>query len=78
MKSNVSVGPPIDLIMYRHNSLEIRHQRTLIRGNPYLLQVRREWESFLKTAFDRIPPIDWEQSNELKLEQAELSGFLNH
>jgi predicted proteasome-type protease len=42
------------------------------------LQVRREWESFLKTAFDRIPPIDWEHSQELKLEQVEFSGFLNH
>jgi putative proteasome-type protease len=78
MKSNVSVGPPIDLIMYRANSLEIRHQRTLMRGDPYLLQVRMEWESFLKTAFDRIPPIDWEQSSELELERVEFSGFLNH
>ena len=64
--------------MYRTNSLEIRHQRSLQRGDPYLLQVRMEWESFLKTAFDRIPPIDWENSSELKLEQVEFSGFLNH
>jgi putative proteasome-type protease len=77
MKSNVSVGPPIDLVMYRHDSLAIRHQRTFYRGDPYLLQVRREWESFLKTAFDRIPAIDWEQSIELDLEPIEFSGFLN-
>jgi putative proteasome-type protease len=78
MKSNVSVGPPIDLIAYRTNSLEIRHQRSLQRGDPYLLQVRTEWEAFLKTAFDRIPSIEWEQSKELKLERIEFSGFLNH
>jgi putative proteasome-type protease len=77
MKSNVSVGPPIDLVMYRADSLVIRHQLTLHRGDPYLLQVRREWESFLKTAFDRIPSIDWERNIDLKLEQVELSGFLN-
>jgi putative proteasome-type protease len=77
MKSNVSVGPPIDLVMYRNDSLVIRHQLTLHRGDPYLLQVRREWESFLKTAFDRIPAIDWERSTTLELEPIEFSGFLN-
>jgi putative proteasome-type protease len=77
MKSNVSVGPPIDLVMYRADSLEIRHQLTLRGGDPYLLQVRREWESFLKTAFERMPPIDWERSTELQLESIEFSDFLN-
>jgi putative proteasome-type protease len=77
MKSNVSVGPPIDLIMYRHDSLEIRHQLTLRRGDPYLLQVRKEWESSLQTAFDRMPAIDWDRSAELQLEEIEFSGFLN-
>ena len=78
MKSNVSVGPPIDLIMYRTNSLEIRHQRTLQRGDPYLLQVRREWESSLKNAFDRMPSIDWNRRDSLELEPLDFSGFLNH
>jgi putative proteasome-type protease len=75
MKSNVSVGPPIDLVMYRTDSFEIRHQRTLHRGDPYLLQVRREWESFLKTAFDRMPTIDWENREESA--PSDFSGFLN-
>ena len=78
MKSNVSVGPPIDLIMYRHDSLAIRHQRTLYRGDPYLLRVRQEWELFLKTAFDRIPTIEWEHDRDLELDPIEFSGFLNH
>jgi putative proteasome-type protease len=77
MKSNVSVGPPIDLVMYHNDSLEIRHQLTLRRGDPYLLQVRKSWESSLKTAFDRMPSIDWDRSNELELEDIEFSGFLN-
>jgi putative proteasome-type protease len=76
MKSNVSVGPPIDLVMYRADSFEICHQRTLYRGDPYLLQVRREWESFLKTAFDRMPSIEWETSEKLA-PPSEFSGFLN-
>jgi putative proteasome-type protease len=78
MKSNVSVGPPIDLVMYHHDSLQIRHQLTLRRGHPYLLQVRREWESSLKNAFDRMPSIDWNRTDSLELEPVDFSGFLNH
>ncbi len=78
MKSNVSVGPPIDLVMYHHDSLEIRHHLTLRRGDPYLLQVRREWEASLKAAFNSISPIDWQRSQDLDLEPIEFSGFLNY
>jgi putative proteasome-type protease len=59
MKSNISVGPPIDLIMYHNNSLRIRHQIKLRRGDPYLLKVRQQWENSLQEAFDRVPPIIW-------------------
>ncbi|AFY96009.1 proteasome-type protease [Chamaesiphon minutus] len=75
MKSNVSVGPPIDLIVYRADSFEIRHKRTLHRGDPYLLRVRREWECHLKSACDRMPAIDWDTIEEPSL--GEFSGFLN-
>ncbi len=78
MKSNVSVGPPIDLVMYHHNSLEIRPQLTLRRGHPYLLQVRKEWESSLKDAFARMSSIDWNRSHSLELEPTDISGFLNY
>jgi putative proteasome-type protease len=78
MKSNVSVGPPIDLVAYHHNSLHIRHQLTFRRGDPYLLQVRREWEASLNAAFRSMPPLDWERNASLELEPIELSGFLNH
>jgi putative proteasome-type protease len=59
MKSNISVGPPINLVMYYNDSLRIRHQLQLRRGDPYLMHVRKEWEVSLQAAFDRIPPVAW-------------------
>jgi putative proteasome-type protease len=59
MKSNISVGPPIDLVMYHNNSLRISHQIKLRRGDPYLLKVRQQWENSLQEAFDRVPPVVW-------------------
>jgi putative proteasome-type protease len=87
MKSNISVGPPIDLVMYHNNSLHIHHQIKLRRNDPYLLQVRQQWENSLQEAFDRVPLVIWTptvpdpttlNSTIPNLsEQSDFSGFLN-
>lgn len=60
MKSNISVGPPISLVMYEVNTFKIRYELRLKLGAPYLAQIRRLWEISLREAFDRMPDIDWE------------------
>jgi putative proteasome-type protease len=60
MKSNISVGPPIDLVMYTANSFLIRHQMRLRKGDPYLEKIRNLWEISLREAFDRMPNVDWQ------------------
>jgi putative proteasome-type protease len=60
MKSNISVGPPINLIMYEANSFLIRHQLRLPLGDSYLEKIRKLWEISLREAFERMPNIDWE------------------
>jgi putative proteasome-type protease len=64
MKSNISVGPPINLIMYETNSFKIRHQLQLRVGDPYLVDIRKRWEISLREAFERMPNIDWGHSRE--------------
>lgn len=59
MKSNISVGPPINMVMYVANSLHISHQLQLPLGDPFLAKVRKHWESSLKKAFEHMPDIDW-------------------
>jgi putative proteasome-type protease len=60
MKANVSVGPPINLIMYEHDSFKICYDIRLKRDSPYLRQIRKMWERSLKEAFKQIPDINWE------------------
>jgi putative proteasome-type protease len=59
MKSNISVGPPINMVMYEADSLLIRHRLRLPLGDPYLAKVRKYWEGALRKAFDHMPPLDW-------------------
>lgn len=61
MKSNISVGPPIRIVLYERNSLKISHQLEFRIGDPYLMEVRRLWEECLKQGFANIPDIDWQQ-----------------
>jgi putative proteasome-type protease len=77
MKSNISVGPPIDLVMYHNDSLRISHQIKLRRGDPYLLKVRQQWENSLQEAFDRVPPVVWTPDFSEPADLGDFSGFLN-
>ena len=60
MKSNISVGPPIDMVMYETDTFKIRYELKLSLDAPYLAQIRKKWEISLNEAFDRMPNIDWE------------------
>ncbi|MEA5534040.1 proteasome-type protease [Crocosphaera sp. XPORK-15E] len=60
MKSNISVGPPINLVMYETNSFVIRHKLQLRLGDPYLAKMRKLWEDHVRQAFDSMPNLEWE------------------
>ncbi len=60
MKSNISVGPPIHLMLYETNSFQIRHHLQLRLGDPYLAKIRKLWEASVRDAFERMPNIEWE------------------
>jgi putative proteasome-type protease len=60
MKSNISVGPPINLMMYQRDTFKIEHQLRLGLGDPYLIKIRQHWEMALRDAFDRMADVDWQ------------------
>lgn len=62
MRSNLSVGPPINMIMYEANSFQVRHRAQFQAGDPYLIKMRRHWEAALRDASDRMPDISWNQT----------------
>jgi putative proteasome-type protease len=64
MKSNISVGPPINLIMYEADSFVIRNKLQLRLGDPYLAKIRKLWEESVRRAFDSMPDIEFECQRE--------------
>lgn len=64
MKSNISVGPPINLIMYETDSFVLRHKLELRLGDPYLAKMRKLWEEYVRQAFEAMPNIEWQYEEE--------------
>jgi putative proteasome-type protease len=60
MKSNISVGPPINLTMVEANHFSVRHKLQLHLGDPYLAKMRSQWESVVRQAFESMPNVQWE------------------
>ena len=59
MRSNLSVGMPIDLACYNRESLQLGHQRTFDENDPYMLSLRKSWGEGVRRAFAELPNIQW-------------------
>src|SRR5438270_11435855 len=58
MRSNVTVGPPIDILLYPADSLAIQCHRRFSDRDPDLTQIRLEWEEALRKAVSDLPPVE--------------------
>jgi putative proteasome-type protease len=59
LKSNISVGMPLDLLIYERDSLKISRFVTIRSDNAYFNQIRSMWGRQLREAFDQLPDPDW-------------------
>jgi putative proteasome-type protease len=57
MKSNVSVGPPIDVQFYKADSYDLSDRYRFDVDDPFLIDLRREWGNKLNQAFSEMPRI---------------------
>ncbi len=57
MRSNASVGPPIELMLYRASSSAPPVHVVYGEDHPYLRTIRESWAVNLRRAFDELPPL---------------------
>jgi putative proteasome-type protease len=57
MKSNVTVGPPIDLLAYSTDEFDITRHRRFSDQDPDLLKIRVRWDQALRQAVLRLPQL---------------------
>ncbi len=59
IRSNISVALPIDIFIYRRDSLQFGGIRTVDEQDRYFLHIRKRWGESLRQAFTEMPDPDW-------------------
>jgi putative proteasome-type protease len=59
MRSNLSVGMPIDLICYQRDSLEVQRRRRFDDGDTYFATLSGEWSKGTRQVFRQLPDLRW-------------------
>lgn len=60
MRSNISVGPPIELALYCQGSFRLARRLLLRNDAPMFIALQKTWNHGLEQAFQALPRFDWE------------------
>lgn len=60
VKSNVSVGPPFDLLVYETDSLAVKYRRRLEEGDPYFRDIQRKWGEGIVQLVEQMPQMEFQ------------------
>ena len=59
MRSNISVGLPIDMLVYEADRMAIKVKRRIDESDPYFRMVHDRWGEGLRRVFAELPDPDW-------------------
>jgi len=59
MRSNLSVGMPIDMICYQRDELAVQRRRKIDEDDPYFRVLSREWSRGVRKVFRHLPDLVW-------------------
>ncbi len=59
MKSNVAVGPPIDILCYEKDSLQAKLRSHLDEDDPYLQEIGHRWQEGIVKLVNEMPAPDF-------------------
>ena len=59
LRSNISVGLPLDLVVIRRDEFRIALQRRIEADDPYFNDIRGRWGEGLRSVFATVPDPDW-------------------
>ncbi len=59
IRSNLSVGLPLDLVIVKRDRLEVARHVNIDSDNEYFDSLRGRWSDALREAFAQLPEPDW-------------------
>ena len=61
IRSNLTVSPPLDMLVIRSDELRVASHQVIDAENAYFRQIRTGWSEALGQAFLDLPDPDWIQ-----------------
>jgi len=58
LRSNLSVGMPIDILIYERDSLDLRREKRIGQDDEYFKKLSASWSEALREAFTKIDEFD--------------------
>ena len=59
MRSNLSVGLPIDIACYSEGQFALDLEHHITQDDPYFSQISKRWSDGLRGVFASLPSPDW-------------------
>ena len=60
VRSNLTVGPPIELLIYKKDSLDAGQHIVMTENDPFSKQLSEAWNQGLVQALENLPRFHWE------------------
>jgi len=64
MKSNLTVGPPLDLAIVPRDALRVTHKERFDLDTPFYANLKKSWGDLLFRSFMELPRFEWEGSRQ--------------
>jgi len=62
IRSNLTVGPPVELLIYTANQLDGGRRLILAEDHPYYRALGEAWNEGLRHALNNLPTFEWEET----------------
>jgi len=59
LRSNLTVGMPVDLLIYRKDTFNVMVERRIHEDDAYFQTIRSGWSTALRDAYRTLPPPPW-------------------
>lgn len=60
IRSNLTVGPPVELLIYKRDALDGGRRMIFREDDPFAHDIAEKWGQGLFEALDKLPHFDWE------------------
>jgi putative proteasome-type protease len=68
MRSNATVGPPVEVLIYEKDSFQLDQHFTFGTDDPYLLDLKLAWDRKIKEAFSELTRFNWQRAERRRAE----------